>query len=86
MLRERLLEAKFKNVKTGESVEGNFWVIFRYLFEHELWFAFVTLLCGLMVVMLSLFFLYHFLFAISNSTTSERAKRSDMKAFYIPKE
>mmetsp|Transcript_31947 Transcript_31947/g.31209 ORF Transcript_31947/g.31209 Transcript_31947/m.31209 type:complete len:85 (+) Transcript_31947:782-1036(+) len=47
-----------------------------------MWFGLVTILCGLMMVMLSLFFFYHLFMSLGNATTNERAKRSEMKHFY----
>jgi hypothetical protein len=75
------LQAKFRNLKTGEEVSASYWIIFRWLFDIETPFAFVTILCAVMSVMLTLFFLYHLIMALSNATTNERSKRSDIVFF-----
>ena len=42
----------------------------------------MTVLCVCMSVMLTVFFLYHVWMALKNTTTNERAKKSDIKYFY----
>eukprot|EP00347_Sterkiella_histriomuscorum_P016464 403353078 len=82
---QRLFEAKFKNLKTGETIEPTLWIIMKWMFDQETPFAFVTVLCTVMSFMLGLFFLYHFYMATQGTTTNERSKRSDFKFYFETK-
>ena len=62
------------NLKTQEPVEQSAYIVYRYLFDSETLFAFVTILCIAMSVMLSLFTLYHIWLASTSVTTNERYK------------
>ena len=73
------------NNTTGERVDTTLWVIARYLFNLEMPFAFVTILCLCMSVMLSLFFLYHLWLAMTNVTTNERYKKAALQGYYEDK-
>lgn len=42
----------------------------------------MTILCGVMSVMLTLFFFYHLMLSVNDTTTNERSKRSDI-VFYL---
>ena len=79
---QNLFQAKFRNIKTGEEIPPTLWVVLRYLFDQESPFAFVTILCICMSVMLTLFFIYHLWMALKNTTTNERAKRSDLIYYF----
>lgn len=72
-------------MNTGEKVEPTYWIVLRYVFDLETPFAFATILCGVMSVMLNLFFGYHVYMAIQNTTTNERAKKSDFKMYFNKK-
>lgn len=57
----------------------------RYLFDQEFAFAFVTILCITMSIMLSLFFAYHLWLAMTNVTTNERYKNAALFAYFTEK-
>ncbi len=80
-----LFNAKFKNLRTNETIEPSYYILFKYLFDQETPFAFVTILCVVMSIMLGLFFGYHFMLAMTGVTTNERAKRSDFKFLHETK-
>ena len=80
-----LYEQRFRNMKTGELMEPGHTLIFRYLFSKETAFAFVTILCLVMAVMLSIFFLYHLYMVSFDLTTNERAKHADFNYYFKQK-
>ena len=63
-------------------MDTSYYVVARYMFHQETAFAFVTLLCIVMSVMLSLFTLYHLWLASTNVTTNERYKRAALQSYY----
>jgi len=73
------------NLKTNEPVESTPYIVYRYLFDTETLFAFVTILCIAMSVMLGLFTMYHLWLAMSNVTTNERYKRAAFLNYYEDK-
>ena len=76
---------KFKEVQTGAILDADYWVVFSYLFDNETPFAFVTILCGVMSIMLSGFFFFHLYMALQGTTTNERIKRSAVIETYLRK-
>jgi hypothetical protein len=68
------MNSKFVNYKTGETIEATLWIVLRYLFDQEIAFAFVTILCIAMSLMLGSFTAYHLWLAMTNVTTNERYK------------
>ena len=82
---QRLFTSQFINHKTGERLDPTIWIVFRYLFDQEFAFAFVTILCIAMMIMLSGFFAYHLWLAMTNVTTNERYKYAAMFAYFTEK-
>jgi palmitoyltransferase len=82
---QRLWEQKFHMVSTGEQIETNLYVILRYLFYSETAFAFVTILCICMGIMLLCFGLHHLRLAMNNVTTNESYKRSAFMSWFEEK-
>jgi len=73
------------NLKTQVPVEPSAYIVYRYLFDSETLFAFVTILCIAMSVMLSLFTLYHVWLASTSVTTNERFKNAAFLNYYDDK-
>jgi palmitoyltransferase len=84
--KNQLWEARFRNLQTGDIIEPGWGLIFRYLFGQETAFAFVTILCSVMSLMLTAFFFYHMYMASCNATTNERVKRADFTYYFQEKE
>lgn len=82
---QQLWNARFLNYSTSEEVKATYYIIGRYLLNQESFFAFVTILCILMSIMLSLFCIYHVWLAIIDITTNERYKRSAYIHYYNDK-
>ena len=61
------------------------YIVYRYLFDTETLFSFVTVLCISMSILLSLFTLYHLWLASTNVTTNERYKRATFLNYYDDK-
>lgn len=70
---------------TGETIEPGLYVISRYLFYSETAFAFVTILCICMGIMLTGFGLYHVNLAMNNVTTNESYKRAAFETYFEEK-
>ena len=66
-------------------MEPTYWIVLRYLFDTEFAFAFVTILCITMSIMLSLFFSYHLWLAMTNVTTNERYKYAALFSYFHDK-
>ena len=72
--------ASFVNTKTGEPVEYSITMHFRFFFiNQEKWFGLIVIVCGVMAVVLLLFFLYHVRLAWNNETTNESFKRKSLE-------
>lgn len=72
-------------MSTGETVDTGIYVISRYLFYSETAFAFVTILCICMGIMLLFFGIYHINLAMNNVTTNESYKRSAFETYFEEK-
>jgi hypothetical protein len=68
---------------TREIIQGSYLTIFKYLFFQETMFVFITLLCTIMGLTLTLFILYHLSMVRVDVTTNEKMKISDFKAFFL---
>ena len=66
-------------------MEPSLYIVYRYLFDTETLFAFVTVLCISMSILLSLFTIYHLWLASANVTTNERYKRATFLNYYEDK-
>ena len=80
-----LWNARFMNLKTNEPVKSTPYIVYRYLFDTETLFAFVTILCLAMSLMLGGFTMYHLWLAMTNVTTNERYKKAAFLNYYEEK-
>jgi len=74
-----LMNLAFRVEATGEVINATAWVVIQYLFFKYTSFFFITVLCWVMGVTLSIFFVYHMSLVKSGNTTNEKIKRGDYK-------
>ena len=71
--KERLMEATFYT-GSGEAVQATSFIVFSYLQQSHHWFIAVIILCGVVAIMLWLFFGYHCYLIRSGYSTNESSK------------
>jgi len=72
------MNIKFRNVITGEVFPATYYTIFQYLIQRYGGFFFVSVLCVIMCIALTLFYIYHLTLVSSGFTTNEKIKRSNL--------
>jgi hypothetical protein len=79
MLIKNYQGARFINKKTGGYHESSLLMHLKYFFLYEQrMFGCVVIICVVMSIALSIFFIYHINLARNNETTNESFKRGDM--------
>jgi hypothetical protein len=74
--KEGLWGAKFRSMETGEIFTAGYFTIFQYLLNRFPIFVFLVILCSVMCLSLTLFFLYHMYLVKLGFTTNEKVKKS----------
>lgn len=77
--KEGLWRARFVDVRTGRTIPGSSLTIVRVTMQKKSTITSLILLCGVMGIVVSCFFLYHLFLAASNVTTNESIKWGDVK-------
>jgi hypothetical protein len=80
----RLLGAQFRNNNTGELMTADWTFVLQYIMYHFHAFSFVVLLCGVVSIMLVIFFVYHMFMVKNGCTTNEKIKYSQV-SWYLEK-
>ncbi|EGR30266.1 hypothetical protein IMG5_136470 [Ichthyophthirius multifiliis] len=78
---QKLMYLKFRIPQTDQIVDADWKIVFKYLFYKETMFIFMILLCIIMGITLSIFFIYHLSMIRNDITTNEKVKKSDMMSF-----
>eukprot|EP01017_Pseudomicrothorax_dubius_P035436 TRINITY_DN4959_c0_g1_i3.p1 TRINITY_DN4959_c0_g1~~TRINITY_DN4959_c0_g1_i3.p1 ORF type:complete len:341 (-),score=71.14 TRINITY_DN4959_c0_g1_i3:35-1057(-) len=79
---QKLFESTFRHYKTGQVFKANFMVVAKYLLYNYTPFMFMTILCTIMGLTLTLFEFYHFSLVQRGVTTNERIKISSFISYY----
>ena len=82
IVKEDLFNQYFVNRATGQTVKAGYYIVFQFIMFHEGNLAMLLLLCGVMAVVVSLFFLYHLYLTLTNVTTNETFKWSMYRNWY----
>lgn len=67
---------------TNRRIPASYWIIFYVLFERHYALMFVFVLCSMMSIVLTGFTCYHLYLAITNTTTNETSKWSQVYVKY----
>ncbi|CAD8211756.1 unnamed protein product [Paramecium pentaurelia] len=82
IVKEKLLEAQFRDPVTKQRLQATWGIIVKYLFYKNTMYIFIVILCIVMGIALTCFALYHLYMIGQNTTTNERMKRSDFLNFF----
>lgn len=72
--------SRFLKQDTNEVVEADLWIVVQYLSFHHRMLTFLLVLCSVMGVAVTIFFIHHCRLALTNETTNESYKRADIRA------
>lgn len=75
--KEKLWTLRFRSNKTGDEYNAGYRVMFLYFLSNYNWLTFLVIICFVMFLALSLFFMYHLYQINRGITTSENSKVSN---------
>jgi len=79
MVDDKLLEVNYYIAGKQQPVKGSIFIALQYLFHKYTAFFFVVIICAVMGVTLSIFFVYHCSMIAEGVTTNERIKKSEIR-------